>query len=96
MNRPEDKRNFQGLTQYQRDALTVLRARLDATDPAFSVSEQVRDAFVQAEPYLRSWVLPLLDVIAGAGYSNQRQEVARDAMRIRNRRYVKEVLKHED
>jgi hypothetical protein len=94
MNRPEDKRNFQGLTQYQRDAIAVLRARLDTTDPGFSASEFVRDAFIKAEPYLRSWVLPLLDVIAGAD-SYSRQSVARDAARIRNRRYAKEVLKHE-
>lgn len=81
VERPEEV--APGLKQYQRDALTVLRARLDPTDPGFNASDEVRKALEIARLYLGSHVLPLIDVTAGGGYYNQRNYVAREANYVR-------------
>lgn len=75
------------LTDYQRDALLMLRARLDPTHPGFSASEEVRKALAPdgidngVALYIRSWVLPLLDVVAGED-DWYREAVGRDAARV--------------
>jgi hypothetical protein len=76
------------LTQYQKDALTLLRSYLDTDDPAFRGSDKIHEAFGRdatgtpgvAHLYIQTWVLPLLDVIAGeSSYHRQRDDVARNA-----------------
>jgi hypothetical protein len=76
------------LTQYQRDAIDLMRARLDPSHPGFTGAECVRDALSCAPPYdnaglyIRSWVLPLLDLIEnGESYRGEAQSVAFDAAR---------------
>ena len=76
------------LTNYQRNAIAVLRARLDPSHPGFNGAKCVRDA-LKCEPpydnaglYIRSWVLPLLDLIEhGPSYNGEADYVAHDAAR---------------
>jgi hypothetical protein len=81
-----------GLKQYQRDAITTLRARLDTRDPGHGDASEEVEALLN-DPRLRcwldSWVLPLLDVAAGDQWHGQRDYVARDANRVRIRRNEK-------
>jgi len=77
-----------GLKQYQRDALTVLRARIDPNDSGFVGTDEVRAAIRAIGPYLTD-TLSLIDVAAGGGYYGQREYVARDAARVRTRRKEK-------
>ncbi|HZT03726.1 MAG TPA: hypothetical protein VFA39_15825 [Steroidobacteraceae bacterium] len=84
---PEE--NAPGLRQYQRDALTMLRARLDPTAIGFDASEPVRAALQHeaVATYFRAWVLPLVDLAAGSGYRGQRNDVAYDANVVRGKRH---------
>jgi hypothetical protein len=51
------------LAQYQKDALDVLRARLNVLDPGFRGSHVVREGLTNAGTYIDSYVLPLLDLL---------------------------------
>jgi hypothetical protein len=67
------------ITQYQQDAIDVLRARLDVNHPFFCATAEVARALKDARIYIDSWVLPLLDVIEGGSFYGHREYVARDA-----------------
>ena len=79
------------LTNYQRDAIAVLRARLDPSHPGFTAVAGVRAA-LEYEPgglhdnaglYIQSWVLPLLDLIEnGPSFHGEERYVAQDAGRV--------------
>jgi len=70
------------LMQYQRDALEVLRARLDPRDAAFRGTEDIRAKLLAIGPYLDD-TIQLLEVIAEGGFHGQREYVARHAHTVR-------------
>jgi hypothetical protein len=73
------------LTKTQRDALELLRVRLDPTSPAFRGSDEVREALEQARLYVNSWVLPLIDLaMNGESFYGEAGSVGNDAAFARN------------
>jgi hypothetical protein len=75
------------LAQYQQDALDLLRARLDPDDPGHAASAEVTQHLREMDVYLDSWVLSLIDVIAGKqDYYGQRDGIAAEARHVRARR----------
>jgi hypothetical protein len=49
------------LTQYQRQCLELVRAKIDPRHPGFTGDEKVSAAFESARIYLDAWVYPLLE-----------------------------------
>lgn len=60
------------LTQYQEDALLVLRTRLNPHDPCNTASDEVKAHLRAIVPWLDTWVVPHLDTIDSSASSAQR------------------------
>ena len=74
------------LTQYQRDALLVLRTRLDPNCPENHATDEVKAHLRALGPWLSSWVLPAVECVdSSADYSQRwlREDVAAQARSIR-------------
>lgn len=74
------------LTQYQRDAVLVLRTRLNPRDPLNKCSEDIKRHLEAIRPWLDSWVIPAVDAIDSSNdYSMRwlREAVSRDARQFR-------------
>jgi len=74
------------LTQYQQDALLVLRTRLNAHDPCNTASDEIKAHLRAIDPWLSTWVMTAVDTIdSNCGYEHQwmREATAREAGHIR-------------
>lgn len=74
-----------GLTKAQRDALLILRHRLDPKSVAFHGGTNVREGLERAnkEFYIDTWVMRLIDFIEGVEDSVFPSYIADDAKRVR-------------
>jgi hypothetical protein len=74
------------LPQFQKDALLVLRTRLDPGNPENTASAEIKEHLKAIEPWLESWVFPAVDSISSsANFSERwiREEVSSWARKIR-------------
>lgn len=75
------------LPNYQRDALLVLRVRLNPDDPANLSSDEIKMHLRAIRGWLDSWVLTAVDVIdsdRNPGTAWLREAIARDARHMRS------------
>lgn len=72
------------IPQYKKKAARLLRARLDPEDPGCTASADVRAALAIMEPYLSSYVYPLIGALGGEPVPNWlREAIDRDAARLK-------------
>lgn len=67
-----------GLSQTDAAALALLAARLDPKHPGFTASDEVRAALASIEPYLATYVRPLVAMLEHRPQSWEREMVTRD------------------
>ena len=82
------------LPQYQRDALLVLRTRLDPNNPANTASEEIKAHLKAIGGWLDSWVIPALDSIESendCGSRWLRDSIGQHAYRMRQDMAAREV-----
>lgn len=71
------------LTNTQRDALLVLRTRLNPDDPANSASAEVKEHLRAIRGWLDSWVIPAIDAVEPHAPTWIVEETRRYAARMR-------------
>lgn len=67
-------------------AAEVLRARLNVSDAGFAASDKVRRALETIQPYLDTWVLPVVNSLVNEQWCGQRRQIRADAAEVRARR----------
>lgn len=71
---------------YVRQAVKVIRARLDPMDAGHAAANEVTTALMQIRPYLDTHVLPLLEQIENGADKWQRDRIALDSAHVTARR----------
>jgi hypothetical protein len=74
------------MPQYRRDALTLIRSRLDTSDPGFNGSADIRAALDDARSYLQAWVFPMIDLAAGIESEAMRRDARAEAAAVNSAR----------
>jgi hypothetical protein len=86
------------LTQYQRQALELVRARIDHRHPGFTGDETIGAALESMRLYLDSWVYPLLEcAMNGELWHGQTDSIKREhaSMTLRIRQATAETAARE-
>ena len=73
------------LTATQRDALLVLRVRLNPEDPSNQSSDEIKEHLRAIRLWLDSWVLPAIEAVEPKAPQWLVESIKQDAARMRRR-----------